>query len=393
MFDNINIIDELRKRGLFGMSSPTTPDQGVLPPPRPMDEIPRPISPDNGGDMDIISHIQSMFQPQTDSQDRLRQLLAEQPHKDDPNLKPGFFRKLAAGAVAGGDTKLADQWANKKYYAKEDEWEGQIKPINDLANSERANNSNQRMMANQMVTSELRQKELDRRTEADKKNYDAKIENINQRDRYLAFKQYQHDNPNHVFKIDNSGKVYAVNPQTDEVNYLSGNDGGYLLDKDLPEVEKLKIQNQNRLGQIAAQGGETRKNITTQGGVTAGNIVKRGEVQKDVEANRPVKAAGAGAVKSDTPSMQQYTQANKVYNTHPELQPYITMDHKLKTFRVSMPPKGGNEAMRKKAADLIYNMNTTIQLGQGNTPDKPPAGAKAGGKWIQTKYGPVYQEP
>ncbi len=167
-----NILDALKnKNGMLNIfNSPTSPDPSVVDP-NAMGTTDFNTQ-DAGGDNDLIARIQQMFQPQTDAQNQLRDLMAQQPSRADN--APGFWRKLAAGVVTGGDPDAAEKWANKGYYQKNDEWQKKLKPISELADSERANNTNMRMFGTQMANSEIRQRDLDRKVDKDKSDADLK---------------------------------------------------------------------------------------------------------------------------------------------------------------------------------------------------------------------------
>lgn len=220
----------------------------------------------------------------SDAQNQLTELLKGQPLRE--NYKPGFMTKLGSGLVSITDPRLGQEMLNRGYDQAVDEWTKKLAPIKELATVERSENTNKRILEGQRQRDENADLERKRKEEADQLKNDTQRENIAQKDRFLAYKYYKDSHPNKVFKSDSEGKVYAVDPQSGQVDYITDNDGEPIHDSKLPEMERLNIQQNNRLAAQENQGRITRTNQANQGGITRTNQVNASELRKGETAVR-----------------------------------------------------------------------------------------------------------
>lgn len=249
---------------------------------------------------------QDLFNPSSESQNRLRDMLDSMPSYDDN--KPSLTRRLFAGLVTGGDPRLAEEWANKKYNQKMSEWDARLKPLSNLAVSERADNTNRRLIASQIQRDENADLERERKSTADENRNALDKDKLAQKREFAAIVKAKNEMPNAAMAEDKDGKVYTWDKKTGQfIGYLTNDEGGIVESSKLPEQEKLSIQQGNELQKIIARGGQARQNIAVQGsevrkteGVrsadTETHIKSRGEEQRKTNEAKPVsptKAAGS----------------------------------------------------------------------------------------------------
>lgn len=203
------------------------------------------------------------------AQNKLAELLANQPRRED--YKPGFMTKLGSGLVSITDPRLADQMLNRGFNQANDAWEQQLGPIKELATIERADNTNKRLIETQRQRNENEDLKREQAAKTAEERNATQRENIAQKDRFLAYKYYKDSHPNKVFKSDSEGKVYSIDPQSGHTEYVTDADGEIIHDSKLPEMERLQIQQNNRLAAQENQGKITRTNQANQGAITRTN--------------------------------------------------------------------------------------------------------------------------
>lgn len=229
--------------------------------------------------------IQGLLRPQNTASDRLNEMMTNQPNRDD--FKPSFWRKLGGGLISINDERAGEGFTNRKFNNAMADWNTKLKPIAELATVEKGLNASNRQAGTALLRDQNADEEHARKIAKDEADAQAKANALAQKDRFLAYKQYVADHPNHVYKSDKEGHVYAVNPQTNEIEYLTTPEGDFVEDSKLPEQERLRVQQNNAMTQIAARGNEARKNISAQG-----------EKEEKIEA---VKQPNRVALKTTTP--------------------------------------------------------------------------------------------
>jgi hypothetical protein len=189
------IFGGLRRQGLFGGPS-------EIPKPEPLFETPkielnqeRPRS-----EFDI----RDIYQPDTRATDAFMQLMREIPQRDKPTLS----RRILAGlttlgpeGVQGGERVLYGEHARRMQ-----DFGVRADLLKDLAQSERAANVNERLLASQI----LRQDIADRRLAETERAHRATEEN---REKRYQLSQFLANNPNHQIRVDESGEFIAFNPK------------------------------------------------------------------------------------------------------------------------------------------------------------------------------------
>lgn len=129
---------------------------------------------------DPVSRMRDLYQPDTDMSERYKQALDEMPERNEP----GLLRKIFGGMAALDSPESAERVLYAPYHRQMEDWKAKISPLAQASNIERQNNSNLRMVANQILSGELGDKRLQRMTNRDKvlqEQGDARIEQGNQR--------------------------------------------------------------------------------------------------------------------------------------------------------------------------------------------------------------------
>ena len=264
---------QLRLQQMFGNLFPAPQVQSQFPQSSPMsgDFNPTDIArmPQDPNDPNGV--IAGLMQPQNTAQNQLTELLNNAPQRE--NYKPsrmtnilGRIAGLGASGPAGtangqmigyksggaAGQKITDDILNKGYNEARESWADKLRPINDLAQSERAANTNNRLIGQAMISDKNKDAELARKTAKDEAQAKLEADKLAEKREFLAYLDYKSKHPNHVYKSDREGYVYSIDPQTDTVAYPADPEGNRMRADKLPEMEKLQIENNNRLGQIKA---------------------------------------------------------------------------------------------------------------------------------------------
>jgi len=245
-----------------GISMPPVPSMGGMPTPAQMQPQPVPQGPTP---YDVDARMRDLYHPDTTFSDRFAQMMGNYPKQAEAStgrkILGGALGALtdvgnAVGAIGHGSTfrtmagprtgqEVYDEVTGRKKFLEDvQDWRNQIGPIEQAANIERMNNTNQRMMAHQIIGSELaRQKEQD--TNAINQQ---KVDVSKSRAAIYAMKANQPD-----IRFDFKGPtVLAADSKTGKVTD-TGIPTAHLSDED-----KMTLQQSNTLEQISAKGDEAR---------------------------------------------------------------------------------------------------------------------------------------
>lgn len=188
---------------------------------------------------------------------------------------------------------------------------------------------------------------------------------------------------------DVNGRVMAIDPQTHQMVDLGDS-------SQMDEKDKTELQIQGRISAINAQNTARRGQINLQGDIGSRQIGERGTEQRTTDA---AKADNPKSVLPTQIKVQQYLRAHELISKNPALSQYITMGPN--DFTIT-PSWGSDPAVLKQINDYIYGKDTVPARTGTKTTDNavskvsdatPPRGAKAGGTWVDTKFGRVYKEP
>lgn len=195
----------------------------------------------------VADRMKELYTPETAATDRFNNLLASYPERQ----KPGFWRTVAAILT---DLKSGPEMgmtvAEWPYRKKMEDWKAQVGPAQAAAGLERQTNVNERQMAYQTVSQELRQQA----DEARAANNEEKARIAEMRARIY---EYRYMNPN--VKFDFSGPtVLVADPASGKVTDTGVQTGN------LSRMDILNLQHKGRMAEIGA----------------------RGDIQQDIEATR-----------------------------------------------------------------------------------------------------------
>lgn len=318
--------------GGFGDMSnprPTSIFGGGIQPPQPMDEIPRP----NAGGDDIVSRMREIYTPETRATDRFNQLLDERPERN----KPGMLRKIASIAAAGlsGRPENVDKLMFAPYHRKMADWESQIEPSYKAATIERQSNVNERTVAMQTISAQLRED-----AQRAKEMNDTRRADIAQQRADVY--EYKARNPN--LRIDFSGpEVIAIDPQTGQRAPITDTNGKPVLTGNMSEADKLAFQRETTMKSIGARGAESRRTQEEGHEQELEEIEARGSEARRTRQT-PTAASTASGNKPELPTqtrVRQFNAARELYNSRPELRPFIKLGKPgSNDFEIVPPGKG-----------------------------------------------------
>lgn len=357
--------------------------------------LPAPSNPDMG--YDVSGRMKDLYHPESTATDRFSSMIDQYPNRE--QYKPSMLRAIAAALTAfgRGGPEQAMQVIDEPFNDKLSDWKNKIGPAQNAATLERTTNSNERTMAYQTISQELRQQADEHKAKMD----DTKAKIAQQRaDVYQA----KAENPN--MKFDFKGPtVMITNPKTGEIK-----DSG-IPTGSMSELDKMHLQQDNAMSQIDARGNNAsaledqrqggRESLQTMRGWSTANIPDpndptkqigvrinqdTGEVQPITLGDKGVGAVnkpGSGGRGSELPTQTKVRQANAARQlavTHPELAKFIKMGNG-NDFTIAPPSAGGffssagpTPEQHKLMQDTIYGadeipVSTVASHGAPNTPN------------------------
>jgi hypothetical protein len=326
-------------------------------------------------DYDVGSRMAQLYTPEHSASDKFNQMVSAYPQEHEPSTK-----LKVGGSIMGALTDLGtnfghnrtgvsghdvydDVTGRRKFLEDVGNWKTQIGPVGQAAALERTQNANERLMAHQTVSDELRQKSDENKFQTQ----EAKNKISEDRAKVYRLKSLM---PQHQF--DFSGPTVKVgNKQTGEV-IDTGLATGSLSDSD-----KLELQQSNAMTQIGArtqgaldvedrrQGG--REGLAESRGWKIGNIPDPNDSSKNISIQYneitgevkpitmggnptgPITKTGTGSGNSSSgkpelPSqtrVREFDAARKLYNTRPDLRTFIRLGSPSGSdFTVTPPSKG-----------------------------------------------------
>jgi hypothetical protein len=346
----------------MGMQIPDGSD--VMPPQMQQPPMAQPPmqQPMGGGD-DIQALMSQLYQPEHQSIDKFNDLSGQYPIQKEP----GKLRKIAGVALGtmadtfgkGGGKGAYDEITGKtKYNEDVASWKNQLDPLKDAANIERQGNTNSRTMAYQTVTAKLRQDAQDAKTQNDTVRA-----NISQQ-RANAY-EFKIRNPNVTFDFT-SPYVMVKNPATGAVTKALDNEGKPIETGNLNDTDKAALNQKNALARIDATGDQNRQTVGVKHDATMSEIDERGSQARDTKS---VPSGSSSANKPELPTqtrIRQFNAARALYNTRPDLRPFIKIGSPgTNDFSITPPNKGttvlghtfgasGDDAKYKEITDAIY---------------------------------------
>lgn len=342
-------------------------------------QSPNPMSASSGMSSDVdIQEIARQLQDQqmshgpmlkNDAEMRLRDLITQMPNRD--NYKPGVGRRIMAGmAGLGGNAQNVEQTLYAPYHRAMNDWQTKLKPIGELADAERASNTNERLINSSRINAENTSRRLDEteRMNVEKtRQADEKIEI--QRGRAEVYK-YKAEHPNKKSVIDENGYVVMVGQDGESIN--TGINTGKWTDE-----QKIEAGIEGRIRVVNAQG-QQQKVIE---GIRQGNRIELEKLDQEGQIDlRKTPGAGGGNIKAPTEAQNKIGKMNlynQIISEHPELKKYYI----VKDGNVSVKPldtgyfSTEKEADRNTAYNLLFPANRpSNNSSKDNTRVKPSEG-------------------
>lgn len=248
------------------MGQETIPRINEMPPGNPQINAPSKAQP-----MQVRSAMQQQpdinplmqYQPETRAQDQLYQMLQQFPQRNNPNL----LRKIAAIAASFNGPEAVERTLYAPYIREMQEFQPRFEATKEAANQERLMNTNLRQIATAAAQNEALNRRLDIQTQqAATAAQNAQSNRI----RATAY-DYAQRNPNSTFEMDNQGRLIAIDPRTNQMEYVIDPDtGNPVTGSDLPAALMENLRQRGRMQLEAAR--------------TAGDIKVEGVRQQGREA-------------------------------------------------------------------------------------------------------------
>lgn len=343
---------------------------------------------------------QYQYTPEHTATDRLTQLLGNMPQRE--AYHPSLMRRIVASLGGlGRGPQGAEYIMDQPYNEAMQDWQNRYQPAYQAANLERYANANERqlayqqgMLGNRDYANWIRERDLERKiTEGQDR---IKISAA----RAAAY-AYKAHNPNHEYKIDNQGRYFSVDPQTDQTEYLRDPEGDFITADKLPQEEFLAQKHDYRMAEIEAGAGARAQNVDTSGWETlydpnddttyrvnprTGERIrwKKGRYEKP---GTPEK----GGTKEEIPSRQRdrlYNRAKEISDNFPQWRKYIRLNPRTKDFKVATPQKSWLPGVGYGSTPDPQTYHTIIGLiygTSGATMGATPKGGTIGPKIGDTK--------
>jgi hypothetical protein len=350
--------------------------------PTPNTAPPAPAQPAASDNM--ISRMQQMYHPETAATDRFSKMLDTYPKRSEN--EPSVLRRIGGAlmAVSGGlpagrgmnfykaNPQAIGQgvgFMDKPFEDKLTDWKNQISPIEQGANLERYHNVNERTMAYQAVSNQLKD-EAQKHKEAN----DAVNAQIKQHRADIYEFKAMHPG----LKFDFHGPtVMAADPISGKVNDTGIPTGS------MSELDKMNLSQDFSMQRIGATGEEARKTETVRqtGRENLEDIKQTGRT--DIQNTKLNFKTGAGG-KPETPTqtrVRQFNTARELYNTRPDLRPFIKLGNPGANDFTVIPPTEGFFGHRGPSADLYNEAKNKIY---GDTAIAPVSAHSPNGPAVQT---------
>lgn len=341
-----------------------------------------------GLEYDVNRRMSELYHPETAASERYNEMINNYPQMPKPGWLKVIGATLADLARPGtGMSVIEGPWRQQV-----DQWKEQIGPAGAAAQLERGTNINERTMAYQTISQELRQQADEER--AKKNERDAEIREM--RARIYEFKAR---NPNVKFDFSGPTVLYA-DPLTGEVKD-TGVKTGHMSKFDIMELSQKQA-----LGRIDATiaGQESLENLRQYGreglqeagaweifvdqetGKTLRINTATGDIT-DLYGSRLMKpgtedVTGRGEMLPTQVRVDQFNRARAIKNTRPDLAEFIEFGPGANDFSIMSPGGygGPTPGQHTEIAKLIYGSGEKVKPGEsfniferpGQTPPAQP---------------------
>jgi hypothetical protein len=282
---------------------------------------------------DLDQDLYDLYKPSTRAQDAYDALIKGMPQRPKPSLESRIVAGLST--LGQGGLKQAENVKYAGYNREMADWSERADRLKELADMERAQNTNNRMILNSALT----ERRVDRRqTETERRNKAAEED----RTARTALMQFRAANPNSQFIRLGNGNWGVADPQTNQI-VDSGVKYGLSPLEDILMERESTAQRQANQAEIDRREELLRQQHRIE--------IERLQAQlKEAYANR----------KDLTPEQQKVAQfliAQEVFNTDPDAKPFLTVNETgANTFTIKMPntlPGWTTWGAEKKRANAI----------------------------------------
>lgn len=364
----------------------------------------------SGSGTNIEDMVGRLYHPETAATDRFTKMMDSYPKRSEN--EPSVLRRIGGALMAVGGSLPAGRGMNfykanpqaigqgvgfmdKPFEDKLEDWKNQIGPAEQGAQFERYRNVNERTMAYQTVANKLKQDaESDRVAKNDK---DAQIKEF--RARVYEFKAL-HPGLKFDFKGATVKTADPISGKIEDTGIPTGS---------LDELDKMNLAQDFSMQRIGAQGqnAEDLEGTRQKGRETLQNMkgwdvreindpehpgqkisvrmnMDTGDVQPVTLGGKQVSGAGkngkTGSEKPETPTqtrVRQFNIARELYNTRPDLRPFIKIGNPGSNDFTVQPPvegffghRGPSTELYNEAKQKIYG-DTIPQPVSSHSPNGP----------------------
>lgn len=315
-------------------------------------------------DIDINARMSQLYTPENTATDKFNQLVSNYPKREDN--KPSMLRRIGGALMAVGGSlpvgrdmgfyhanpqaiEQGMRFIEKPFEDKQEDWKTQIGPAGQAAQFERYKNVNERTMAYQTVSNQLKQEAENHRQQ--KNDVDAQIKQ--HRAQVYEFKALHPG-----LKFDFRGpSVLAADPISGQVHDTGIPTGS------MSELDKLNLSQDFRMEQIGEAGNQARRTeeVKQTGRETLENKKQTG---REVITDKKISAKTGAGGKPESPTqtrVRQFNIARELYNTRPDLRPFIKLGNPGANDFTVQPPvegffghRGPSQALYEEAKNKIY---------------------------------------
>jgi hypothetical protein len=316
---------------ILNAAQPTPP----TPPMSPSPGAPESISPSDR----IAQAMREAYQPRTESTERFDELLKQYPNRDE--YKPSLLRRIGAAlsAFGPGGQQAGMEFLNRPLTEKMTDWQSQIGPAQSAANLERQENINNRTLAYQTVSAQLRAESDAHKAQMD----ETKAQIAQQRANIYEFKAR---NPNLKFDFS-SPNVMVANPITGEIKDTGIPTGS------LSDADKMALGQEQALERIETTGEQARETATLREDIKPGNW----SVVNIPDPNDPTKQI-AIRVNADTGAVEPVTMGGK------QIGPVMS-----KSGTSGQPDPKSLQAVQNMSRDALNELNNILDEKGNLRPD------------------------
>jgi hypothetical protein len=257
------------------------------------------------GGYDAAARMSELYQPEHQATDRFNTLINSRPEYQ----RPSALRTIAASlsAFGPGGHQAGQQVINEPNIRAQSAWKDVMGPAQQAANIERQENVNNRTLAHQTVSNELRARADDERSKNNERN-------ANIRQQRADIYDFKSKNPSWKIITTKGGNIQAFNPSTNETKDLGIPTGT------LSETDKINLQADVKDEQIDRQAGHAvnLEGVKQTGRETLADTNNAAKLLRSSYSN----ASGRPL----TPSQQKNLElrnAQQVINTDPELGKWV----------------------------------------------------------------------